>query len=223
MTADWLAAFFIGLVGAGHCMGMCGGIASLLSMGQAHPAKSLPIYYNVGRLFSYALFGALVGGAVSSLTDIANITHAFAWLRIAAAIFMVLLACYIAKWWQGLLVIEKLGQSLWKKISPAGNALLPLKKSHHAIYFGFIWGWLPCGLVYSTLTWAVVSGGSVNGALIMLAFGLGTLPAMLAVGYGASYLHNLQQSIVFRNIAALAILTYGVYTAYGSLTILMSR
>ncbi|OLQ95388.1 cytochrome biogenesis protein [Vibrio ponticus] len=220
MNADFVAAFFIGLVGAGHCVGMCGGVASLLSMGKSNPSALIPLYYNVGRILSYALIGGVVGGAVSTVTDVANLNHSFAWLRLIAALFMVLLACYIARWWQGLLAVEKLGQSLWKFISPAGKKLLPLKNPLHAIPFGFIWGWLPCGLVYSTLTWAVVSGSSLNGALIMMAFGLGTLPAMVAVGYGSQYLHKLQQSTVFRNIAAVLILAYGIYTAYGSLKIL---
>jgi len=221
MSADFIAAFFIGLVGAGHCVGMCGGIASLLSMGQTQPSALIPLYYNLGRIFSYALIGGVIGGAVSSVADVANLNQSFTWLRLIAALFMVLLACYIGKWWQGLLVVEKLGQKLWKFISPLGKNLLPLKSPLQAIPFGFIWGWLPCGLVYSTLTWAVVSGSSVNGAMIMASFGLGTLPAMVAVGYGSQHLHKLQQSPVFRNIGALAILAYGIYTAYGSINLLL--
>ncbi len=220
MNADFLAAFVIGLVGAGHCVGMCGGIASLLTMGQSRPSALIPLFYNLGRILSYALIGGVIGGAVSTVADVANLNQSFAWLRLVAALFMVLLACYIAKWWQGLLVIEKMGQSIWQWVSPLGKKLLPLQKPIHAVPFGFIWGWLPCGLVYSTLTWAVVSGSALNGAMIMLCFGAGTLPAMVAVGYGSQYLHKLQQSPVFRNIAALLILAYGIFTAYGSIRLL---
>ncbi|MFM2589941.1 sulfite exporter TauE/SafE family protein [Vibrio sp. TBV020] len=220
MSPDWIGAFLIGLIGAGHCMGMCGGIASMLTIGQSQPSKTIPLFYNLGRLSSYAFIGAIVGGAVASISEISALNNALTWLRLAAAVFMILLACYIGRWWQGLLVVEKLGQSLWRIISPAGKSLLPLKSPLHAVPFGFIWGWLPCGLVYSTLTWSAVSGSSLNGALIMMSFGLGTLPAMLLMGFGATYLHKLQQSQIFRNLGALVLLTYGLYTGYGALSLL---
>lgn len=220
MSADLVAAFMIGLIGSGHCMGMCGGVASLLSMGNEQPSKIIPLFYNLGRIFSYALFGGLIGGAVSTIAEVASLNHSFAWLRLLAALFMVLLACYIGRWWQGLLIVENLGKKLWQYISPMSKKLLPISSPYQAGAFGFLWGWLPCGLVYSTLTWAVVSGSSLNGALIMAAFGLGTLPAMLMVGYGSTYLHKLQQSTVFRNIAAITILGYGLYTAYAAMRLL---
>ncbi|TFH90240.1 sulfite exporter TauE/SafE family protein [Vibrio ouci] len=220
MSPDWIGAFLIGLIGAGHCMGMCGGIASMLTIGQSQPSKTIPLFYNSGRLISYALIGAIVGGTVASISEISSLNNALTWLRLAAAVFMVLLACYIGRWWQGLLAVEKLGQTLWRFISPAGKSLLPLKSPIHAIPFGFIWGWLPCGLVYSTLTWSAVSGSALNGALIMAAFGLGTLPAMLLMGFGATYLHKLQQSQIFRNLGALILLTYGLYTGYGAIILL---
>ncbi len=220
MTPDWIGAFAIGLVGAGHCMGMCGGIASMLTLGQSNPSKFTPLFYNLGRLLSYALIGGLVGGAVSSISEVSQLNNVLVWLRIAAAIFMVLLACYIGRWWHGLLYIEKLGQMLWRLISPAGRSLLPLKSPVHALPFGFIWGWLPCGLVYSTLTWSAVSGDALSGALVMLAFGLGTLPAMLLVGHSSGALYKLQNNVIFRHIVASALLLYGLYTGYGAISIL---
>ncbi|NVD06661.1 sulfite exporter TauE/SafE family protein [Vibrio sp. JPW-9-11-11] len=220
MTPDWIGAFFIGLVGAGHCMGMCGGIASMLSMGQAQPSKLTPLFYNLGRLASYVLFGAIIGGTVSTISQVSQVNDVLVWLRLAAAIFMILLAGYIGRWWQGLLYVEKLGQSLWRLISPAAKSLLPLRSPTYAIPFGFVWGWLPCGLVYSTLTWAAVSGSATNGALVMLAFGLGTLPAMLLVGHTATQLNKLQSSHTFRHIVAVTILLYGLYTGYGALKLL---
>ncbi|UUM31779.1 sulfite exporter TauE/SafE family protein [Vibrio japonicus] len=220
MTPDWIGAFFIGLVGAGHCMGMCGGIASMLTMGQANPSKLTPLFYNLGRLSSYALIGGMVGGAVSSISEVSQLNNVLVWLRITAAVFMILLACYIGRWWHGLLYIEKLGQVIWRGISPAGRSLLPLRRPVYAIPFGFIWGWLPCGLVYSTLTWSAVSGNALNGASVMLAFGLGTLPAMLLVGHSAGSLYKLQNNTMFRHVAATALLLYGLYTGYGAISIL---
>ncbi|MGR5238911.1 sulfite exporter TauE/SafE family protein [Vibrio alfacsensis] len=222
MSPDFIGAFMIGLVGAAHCMGMCGGIASLLSMGTSNhtPSSSIPLFYNFGRLASYAVIGALVGGMVSGLSELSGLTQSLAWLRLIAALFMILVALYIAKWWQGLLVIEKAGQYIWKFISPAGKSLLPLKSPLHALPFGFIWGWLPCGLVYSALTWSAVSGSAINGGLIMLAFGLGTLPSMVAIGYGANHFKKLQNSFIFRNISALILIAYGLYTAFGAMVML---
>lgn len=220
MNPDWIGAFAIGFVGAGHCLGMCGGIASMLSIGQARPSKWIPLFYNLGRLISYALFGALVGGALSSLASLSSANSLLGFLRVFAGVFMVLLALYIGRWWFGLLQLEKLGQGLWKYISPFASKLLPLRHPTHAMPFGFIWGWLPCGLVYSTLTWSAVSGSALDGALIMFAFGLGTLPTMLLVGYGSQSLKSLQQSPTFRNIAASLLLLYGLYTIYQSLSLL---
>ncbi|MGF1720921.1 sulfite exporter TauE/SafE family protein [Vibrio kyushuensis] len=220
MSIDWLGAFFIGLIGAGHCMGMCGGLASALSIGQHQGSRMIPIYYNFGRLLSYATIGAIIGSAVSTLIEFTQLNQALAWLRLVAAIFMIILALYVGRWWFGLLAFEKIGQRFWKYLSPVGQSLLPLKKPFYALPFGFVWGWLPCGLVYSILTWAAVSGSAVNGALIMLCFGLGTLPAMLLIGYSATHLKKIQQSALFRSIGASCILAYGVYTAYSALILL---
>ncbi|ELO1773894.1 sulfite exporter TauE/SafE family protein [Vibrio fluvialis] len=222
MTPDFIGAFVIGLLGAGHCMGMCGGLGALLTLNhQSNPSAPL-FFYNFGRIASYMLFGAIVGGLTASLSTVADINHFLVWLRLLAAVLMVGLGLYVGRWWFGVLKLEALGQRLWKHISPAGKALLPLKKSWYALPFGFIWGWLPCGLVYSILTWAAVSGGFLQGALVMGAFGLGTLPAMLLVGFGATKIKELQQSKIFRHIAAMFIIVYGVYTGIGAINMLIT-
>ena len=221
MTPDWIGAFVVGLIGAGHCMGMCGGIASILSIGAQKPSPITLVLYNFGRLLSYMVIGGLIGGAVSSLGQLSDFNAALAWLRLVAAMFMIVLALYIGKWWFGLLAFEKVGQRLWRYVSPIGQSLLPLKHPIHALPFGFVWGWLPCGLVYSMLTWAAVSGSWVNGAGIMLAFGLGTLPAMLTVGFGAGFLKKLQQADLFRQCGAILILLYGLFTAYQAIQLII--
>ena len=221
MTPDWIGAFVVGLIGAGHCMGMCGGIASILSIGAKKSSPITPVLYNFGRLLSYMVIGGLIGGAVSSLGQLSDFNAALAWLRLVAAMFMIVLALYIGKWWFGLLAFEKVGQRLWRYVSPIGQSLLPLKHPSHALPFGFVWGWLPCGLVYSMLTWAAVSGSWINGAGIMLAFGLGTLPAMLTVGFGAGFLKKLQQADLFRQCGAILILLYGLFTAYQAIQLII--
>lgn len=220
MTPDWLGAFLIGIIGAGHCMGMCGGIASLLSSNVPSHSVLIPIFYNLGRLISYCVIGAIVGGAISTVAEFSQVNQSLTWLRLFAALFMILLACYIGKWWHGLVYIERLGQKLWKRIAPAGQSLLPLKSPFYALPFGLVWGWLPCGLVYSTLTWAAVSGSALNGAFIMVAFGLGTMPAMLFIGIGVSHTNKLQKSNFLRQSGAVIILLYGLYTVQQTITLL---
>ncbi|EPZ7319455.1 sulfite exporter TauE/SafE family protein [Vibrio mimicus] len=222
MSPDYLGAWIVGLLGAGHCLGMCGGISTLLTLNQPKSSPVLLLYYNLGRLLSYALVGGIVGGITSSITGLIDLQSALVWLRIIAAMLMIVLGLYIGRWWFGLLRLEKIGQKVWPLISPLGKSLLPLKKQWHALPFGLIWGWLPCGLVYSMLTWSAVAGGFSQGALIMLAFGLGTLPAMLVSGWGANKLIHWQNSIFFRRCAALLLIAYGVYTAYDAIKLMVN-
>ncbi|MCM0149521.1 sulfite exporter TauE/SafE family protein [Photobacterium galatheae] len=218
MTSDFFAAFAIGLLGAGHCLGMCGGIAAAITMGMPGQRQgqrfSFLILYNAGRLASYAIAGALIGGAVAGMASLSGISSALLYLRLGAALMMILLALYIGQWWQGVTKIEILGQSLWRHISPFAKSLLPLKSPFAAFPFGVIWGWLPCGLVYSTLSWAAVAGNAASGAMVMLAFGLGTLPAMLLVGVMAERLKHWLSNQLFKKTSALMLLSYGLHTGY---------
>ncbi|SKA16655.1 Integral membrane protein [Vibrio cincinnatiensis] len=224
ITPDFLGAFVIGLLGTGHCVAMCGGLSSLLTIGYPSSTSVLPtlILYNLGRITSYMVFGALIGGVTASISQLASINESLIWLRLLAAVFMIMLGLYIGRWWFGLLKLEILGQKLWQYLSPLGRQFLPLKYRWQALPFGFIWGWLPCGLVYSILTWAAVSGSALSGAFIMGAFGIGTFPAMLLMGTSMAKLKQFQQSLLFRQLAAISIILYGFYTAYGAVEILRS-
>lgn len=217
MNIDFIGAFVVGLMGAGHCIGMCGGISAVISMNSVktgYPRWLFILLYNIGRIVSYSTFGFIIGGLFVSIVSTAQSYSALVCLRIFAGLLMCLLALYIANWWKGLAYIEVIGKKLWQYISPLTKPLLPLKSPFHAIPFGFLWGWLPCGLVYSTLSWAAVSGGALNGTLIMLAFGLGTLPAMFLVGIGAHTFHTLINNKLTKNISATLLLGYGIHTVY---------
>lgn len=217
MNIDFIGAFFVGLMGAGHCIGMCGGISAVISMNSVktdYPRWMFILLYNIGRIVSYSTFGFIIGGLFVSIASTSQSYSALVYLRIFAGLLMCLLALYIANWWKGLVYIEIIGKKLWQYISPLTKPLLPLKTPFHAIPFGFLWGWLPCGLVYSTLSWAAVSGGALNGALIMLAFGLGTLPAMFLVGIGAHTFHTLINHKLTKSISATLLLSYGIHTVY---------
>ncbi|PSV27477.1 MULTISPECIES: sulfite exporter TauE/SafE family protein [unclassified Photobacterium] len=219
VNLDFYAAFLIGLMGAGHCIGMCGGVAAAITIGMPENTKNSKrwIYllnYNFGRLVAYTVAGAIIGAMLASIATINGSNSPLIFMRFLAAIMMIILALYIGQWWFGLNKIERVGQVVWRYISPLASSFLPLKSPIKALPFGFLWGWLPCGLVYSTLTWAAVSGSALNGAIVMLAFGLGTLPAMLAVGGFATQLKICLKNLYFRRVSALLLMVYGIQTGY---------
>lgn len=222
VTSDWLGALMVGFLGSAHCIGMCGGIASAMNLNTVAKSDKLLtiLLYNFGRIVSYMVAGGLVGGAVSSAASLVTDYAVLNWLRMLSAIVMIVLALHIGKWWHGLVYIEKIGKYLWRFISPFTGKLLPLSTPLHALPLGLLWGWLPCGLVYSALTWSAVSGSMLNGSLIMVAFGLGTLPSMLFIGFGAVFVTTLKNSNYFRQMGALLLLAYGVYIMGQTLNLL---
>lgn len=189
------SALLIGFFGGVHCVGMCGGIVGALSLGlpgalRRRPLATWPylLAYNVGRISSYCLAGALVGALGAALVDWMFLQRAQWILQALAALFMLALGLYLGGWWSGLTRVEQLGARLWRYIEPWGRRLLPVRSVGQAFVLGMIWGWLPCGLVYSVLIWALASGSALDGAQLLLSFGLGTLPTLLAMGALAAQL-----------------------------------
>ncbi|QEA39042.1 sulfite exporter TauE/SafE family protein [Pistricoccus aurantiacus] len=210
-----LAAFVFGLLGGAHCIGMCGGIMSALTFAvppsMRHPARlgGLLLGYNLGRIASYMIAGALVAGLGTLLGGLTlEIRLA---LQVFAAIMLILMALYIANWWRGLLKIEALGRRLWKYLEPLGRSLMPVVKVPQAVALGAVWGWLPCGLVYSMLTWSLAIAEPWRGAALMGAFGLGTLPALLATGLAARRLSQLIRHPATCSLAALLIIAFALW------------
>lgn len=215
MSLDYFSALLIGLLGAGHCLGMCGGVTGMLTSALGQQQKStqrarLVLAYNLGRIGSYTLLGAIVGFTGSIAAK--NIGLPIAGLRLVAAIFLIFLGLYIGQWLMWLSHVERLGKGLWQKLAPLNKRLIPVNSSAKALGLGALWGWLPCGLVYSTLTWSIASGSAVNGALIMLFFGLGTLPALLTMSLGILSLKNLLKNFWFRQVTAVLLIIYGIYS-----------
>lgn len=209
------AAFMIGLLGSTHCIGMCGGIVGSLTMGlsecQRRSFFSLQPYllaYNIGRLSSYALAGFLLGWLTQSLGGGFRM-GGFPLGGFIGGLFMLALGVYIAGWWQSLAVLEKAGAVFWRKIEPLGRKLLPVKNLPQALALGLLWGWLPCGMVYSTLAWASTSGSAVQTSALMLAFGAGTLPMLLLMGTLAQKLQAFSRNPWVRNIAGLILIGFG--------------
>lgn len=209
-----LAAFVFGLLGGAHCIGMCGGIMGALSMAvppsMRSPARmsGLLLGYNLGRVSSYMIAGTLVA-ALGTLIGVAP--GARLALQILASTMMILMALYIADWWKGLTRVEALGRHLWRYLEPIGRRLMPVVSIPKAVLMGSIWGWLPCGLVYSMLSWSLAVGEPLKGALLMGAFGLGTLPALLATGLAARQLTLLMRHRATRWAAALIIIGFALW------------
>ncbi|ACA86696.1 sulfite exporter TauE/SafE family protein [Shewanella woodyi] len=215
-------AFLVGLMGAGHCIGMCGGLVGAFSSqlattpGQNLLASKLKflLTYNLGRILSYSLAGALVGGSASALGMLFDIDLYLITLRVIAGVMMIITGLYIAQIWSGVVQIERLGKFIWRFLSPLANRVVPIRTLRQAFVGGVLWGWLPCGLVYSTLTWAVASHSAQQGALIMLAFGLGTLPALLSAGAAANMLGQWVQKRAVRVVSGLILVLFGLQTLY---------
>lgn len=211
--ATLLSALLLGLMGGVHCIGMCGGIGAALGLSDGGPDHRKLLAYNLGRISSYTLMGSFAGLATGLLQEQ---WLAFAgFMRIAANLLLILMGLYLANWWMGLTRIEQLGHRLWKKIQPLGRHLLPVRHSGQALALGMLWGWLPCGLIYSALLWTATAGSAYQSGLLMLAFGLGTLPAMLATGLFAQQLRRQLQGKLLRGIAGLVIIGFGCYGLLG--------
>lgn len=205
---DYWAAFLMGVAGSGHCIAMCGGFACAMGYQQS---KLKIVLYNFGRITSYMIAGALIATAFFGITQIRP--HAFVWMRIAAGVMMILLALYLLRLSRSLIWLERIGAVLWRRIQPLSKRFTPQSgKPSHIYLAGMIWGWLPCGLVYSALSWAALSANPWSGATFMFLFGLGTLPSMLLLGMLSFKFKEVLQSSPFRWLSSLLLIGYGVAT-----------
>lgn len=210
-----ISALILGLLGGGHCLGMCGGLMGALTL--AIPPKQrgrrlqLLLAYNFGRILSYATAGLLFGLAGWAVAS----SPAAMLLRIVAGLLLISMGLYLGGWWSGLTRIEALGRGLWRHIQPVASRLLPVSSLPRALLLGALWGWLPCGLVYSTLLWAASQGDALDSGLLMLAFGLGTWPVLLATGMAAERLTALLRRRGVRMAGGLLVILFGLWTLPG--------
>ncbi|MDG9927075.1 MULTISPECIES: sulfite exporter TauE/SafE family protein [unclassified Pseudomonas] len=209
------SALILGLLGGGHCLGMCGGLMGALTLAippeQRARRLRLLLAYNLGRILSYATAGLLIGLAGWA---VASSPAAMA-LRVAAGLLLIAMGLYLAGWWSGLTRIEAVGRHLWRHLQPLASRLMPVSSLPRALLLGAVWGWLPCGLVYSTLLWASSQGSPTDSALLMLAFGLGTWPVLLATGMAAERLTALLRRRGVRVAGGLLVILFGLWTLPG--------
>ena len=216
--STYLAALAVALLGGVHCVGMCGGIVGALTLGlpaatQTRFSAMLPylLAYNTGRIISYSVAGMLAGGVGAWAANLASVHYGQQVLQVLAGLFMILLGLYLGGWWRGLMRVEQAGGLLWHHIEPLGRRLLPVRTPAQALGVGLVWGWLPCGLVYSVLIWAVSAGSAQQGGLLLLSFGLGTLPALLAMGAFAAALVGLVRKPWVQGMAGMLVIAFGSY------------
>lgn len=188
MSMFVLPALIMGALGSVHCAVMCGPVAGAMCTKPKATAA-----FNAGRIVTYASLGA-VAGAVGAMAPIFAIA-----LRPIAAIALVLLGLHLAGISPMFTRIEAIGAPIWKRIAPLTKRPLP------TALLGALWGFVPCGLVYAALAIAASSGGALSGALVMLAFGAGTLPVMAMVATVA------RRIVPFRRFAGFVVLAFGIH------------
>ncbi|WP_027897255.1 sulfite exporter TauE/SafE family protein [Zestomonas thermotolerans] len=210
-----VSALILGLLGGGHCLGMCGGLMGALTLAIPPERRAqrlrLLLAYNLGRILSYAAAGLIIGLAGWALAS----SPAAKLLRVIAGLLLIAMGLYLAGWWSGLTRVEALGRGLWRHLQPVAKRLLPVASVPRALLLGALWGWLPCGLVYSTLLWAASQGDVLHSGLLMLAFGLGTWPVLIATGLAAERLGALLRRRGVRLAGGLLVIIFGLWTLPG--------
>ncbi|QEL64311.1 hypothetical protein OTERR_08350 [Oryzomicrobium terrae] len=224
--ASLLPFVLVGFLGGPHCVGMCGGIVAALAAGSAPGRRGgLHLAYNLGRISAYVAAGALLGALGGWLGAGGQSAIAAQWpvrtvLFLLANLLLVGMGLYLLGLPQLLLPLERGGQRLWRRIQPLTRHFLPVRSPLQALPLGFLWGFLPCGLVYSALASALASGSAAGGAAILLAFGLGTLPNLLAIGLLAVRLKEWARHPVVRRVAGSLVLAYGAWGLFAAVRLL---
>lgn len=214
----YFAVFLIGLLGGTHCVSMCGGIVGALTMQVqvpgSRPQWPLHLAYNLGRITTYTLLGAAVGllGSVGLLYE--GMLPVQMTLYVLANLMLVALGLYLTGFTRLLAPVERAGHVIWRLVQPATRRFLPARSVKQALPLGLLWGFIPCGLTYSILATALVTGSGTRGAGLMLAFGLGTLPNLLLAGMLFKRFRDLTRNRKVRLASGLVVLGFGMFGLY---------
>jgi uncharacterized protein len=219
-----LAALVAGAAGSVHCLAMCGGLSGALGLrarrnGAAHGKAFVhSVVYQIGRIASYGIAGALVGAFGGVLQTAFDFNRVALIARILAGIILIAAAIGVLFKWRPLGRLELLGGRLWNRIAPLARAV-PADGLHGSLLLGMIWGWLPCGLVYSMLLVAALAGSAFMGAATMLSFGAGTAPAVLAAGLFGGQVWRVAMARGLNFAAGSLLLVFGLVTMLGPLSL----
>jgi len=211
-ASAYLGIFLVGLLGGVHCLGMCGGIASAMAArpGAARAGWPLQLAFNLGRIGTYGAAGALAGGAGALSLFVDGLLPVQLALYLFANLMLIALGLYLLGVTRYVMVLERGGARLWKRIAPWTRHVMPADTVPRALALGMLWGWLPCGLVYSVLATALLAGDAAGGAAVMLAFGLGTLPNLLFAGVVLRWLAARKAGRYVRAAGAAFVLAMGL-------------
>lgn len=190
-SALLLTALATGLAGSAHCLSMCGSINATLSLNTQHK-RHLPSYH-LGRLLSYTLLGSLLGLILPFLGLTLHQPKTAHLIRQLTSLLIIATGLYLLFDLTLIRRLERYGLILWKPLARLTQSLLPIQSHSDALLIGLLWGLLPCGLIYTALALAISSANPLIAALIMLSFGIGTLPAMLSI--------SLFSGIILRTLA----------------------
>jgi sulfite exporter TauE/SafE len=209
----YIAVFLIGLLGGTHCVGMCGGIVGALTVTRpgSRPDWQLHAAYNLGRITSYTVAGAALGAIGGLGMVLNNVLPVQMALYLVANLMLIALGLYLTGMTSLLAPLERAGHRVWTRIQPLTARFLPARRIAQAYPLGLLWGFLPCGLVYSVLATALVSGSALRGAGLLLAFGLGTLPNLMLAGMLLTRLRYVTRQKWLRIGSGVLVLGFGVF------------
>lgn len=220
LELNFFALFALGFLGGGHCFGMCGGLSTALAL---QLPKGAAWHYllvaNAGRVLSYVLAGAVVGGVAHLGINQSNALILKLILFIFAHLLLIAMGLYLAGLAQFVQKIEAIGRPIWRRLAPVFQRFLPIRNHAQALVAGALWGWLPCGLVYTALLSALASASVGHGALLMLAFGLGTLPNVFLLGLLALPLREFLQKLWLRRVLGLSLCVVAFYFLWPALVL----
>lgn len=215
------AAFVVGMAGSVHCVAMCGGISGALALrarrgASPRHASWLALCNQLGRVTGYAIAGALVGAFSSLVQGLFDWNRLVVAARLMAGLTLLSVGIGILFKWRPLAGLERLGGRVWVRMAPLAGRL-PSQSAAGALLLGMLWGWLPCGFIYSMLIFAAFKGGALQGAALMACFGLGTAPAVGGAGLLGSWLGRKNAARGLHRAAGWLILAFGLWTLLGPL------
>jgi uncharacterized protein len=197
---------------------MCGSIAGALALSLPLDCRRSPrclagylAAYNLGRIASYAIAGGVGGLIGSALSGAEFVPAAHDFFRIFSASVIIAAGLYLTGWVPQLKQMDRLGEPLWRIFEPPGSKLLPVRSLSHALLFGAVWGWLPCGLVYYALLLTLSAESAAQGVLYMLVFGLGTLPAVALMGSATGWVAGVARNPTLQRVVGLVLVGIGIF------------
>lgn len=205
----YLSLLLIGLLGSAHCIGMCGGLQQLfIKMSPSQHHSILPLYH-LGRLISYTLITLFVATILSRFaSQTAGLIPYALGIRLLAALIIIAMGLNYFIRLPRPTFFRLATDKLWQQLRVIARPVLPPRNRFQVVLVGLVWGWLPCSLVYSALTIALAAETVLGSVIAMLCFGLGTMPALLGMGFLTRY---FQQQEKMQQWLASALIVIGSY------------